>query len=158
MWSKRRRTRPKFGITPLRWVAAPATAVIMVALAGGLTVTPSRDIRVGDIITFTPDPSLWSSPGGGAERISVHRPGSFGCVLDLGVLRYLGGSLVAEAQFANEGHSFRLHWAGERTAADASDCGASADLIIDQSTLRQLARAASAGSGASALGPMQIRL
>jgi hypothetical protein len=100
-------------------------------------------VQVGDIIAFEPDPaSMAANPLIPAGRIAVHRPGQYGCILDLDTLRRDGGSLVAEARLASEGHSFRLHWAGIRTAPGSGDCGKSADLIINPDDLSRLAIAA----------------
>jgi len=95
--------------------------------AAALSLTVTDPPRIGDIIAFEATPKV--TPGSG-QRIVVHRPGAFGCVLDLATIRQTGGSLVIEAQMAPEGSSYRLHWAGERTTADSGNCGASADLIV----------------------------
>lgn len=105
-------------------------------------------ISVGDIITFEPDPGPISSGSMMADgRIAAHRFGTFGCILDLDTLRRHGGSLVMEARLASEGQSFRVHWAGERTAADSGDCGPSADVILDRNDLTRLAAAAGGAAG-----------
>ena len=149
MWTRRRRTRRKPALFPSRALFPSLFPWVAVAAAGALLAGVSRidagEVKVGDIIAFEPDPSVWIVPQPAPERIAVHRAGAYGCVLDLAVLRHSGGSLVTEARLAAEGHSFRLHWAGERTAADAGDCGPSADLIIDRTDLRRLAKAAAGG-------------
>ncbi len=116
---------------------------------------------VGDIIAFEPEPGpIHAGPALPADRIAVHRPGQFGCILDLATLRRHGGSLVTEARIAAEGQTWRLHWAGERTAPDSGDCGRSADLIVENTDLNRLIQAAGGfttgtiqpvGSGAGAL-------
>lgn len=118
-------------------VALAVTAVVGAAHSG------KSKVEVGDIIAFEPDPTtIVTDPFIPAGRIAVHRPGQYGCILDLETLRHDGGSLVAEARLASEGHSFRLHWAGIRTAPGSGDCGESADLIISPDDLSRLAIAA----------------
>lgn len=112
---------------------------VAAAAATSLAAVSLGSASVGDMIVF--------KPGGGADAeqeplIAVHRPGQFGCVLDLNTLRRSGGSLVIEARMPTENRAYRLHWAGERTAVDASDCGPSADVIIDRRDLSALAAAA----------------
>ena len=118
-------------------VALAVTAVVGAAHSG------KSKVEVGDIIAFEPDPaSLETSRFITAGRIAVHRPGQYGCILDLETLRHDGGSLVAEARLASEGRSFRLHWAGIRTAPGSGNCGESADLIMNPDDLSRLAMAA----------------
>jgi hypothetical protein len=135
-------------------VALLATALVM-----ELGHATPGAVSVGDIIAFEPEPgSISAGPAIPSGRIAVHRPGQFGCILDLDTLRRHGGSLVTEARIAAEGQTWRLHWAGARTAPDSADCGRSADLIVDNSDLNRLIKAAggfTAGSiqpeGASAV-------
>ncbi len=98
-------------------------------------------VSVGDIIAFEPAPGPIGTgavlPSG---RIAVHRPNQFGCILDLNTLRRYGGSLVTEARLASEGESYRMHWAGERTAPNSGDCGPNADLIVERSDLQPAGR------------------
>ncbi len=123
-------------------MGAALVAVAITFVVGAANSAKIR-VQVGDIIAFEPDPAtIANNPFIPAGRIAVHRPGQYGCILDLETLRHDGGSLVAEARLASEGHSFRLHWAGTRTAADSGDCGANADLIIDPDDLSRLAIAA----------------
>jgi hypothetical protein len=142
----RRRTR---GLPPGLFSAAAVLgagfAVSLIATAG--VVTP----EVGDMIVFTQDKAPASEAG---ARIAVHRPDQFGCILDLDTMHKSGGSLIVEARLAQPAPSFRLHWAGKRTSADSGDCGTSADMILGQSDLDGLARAA--GGHASVAHPMPV--
>lgn len=132
-------------------LAALLAAVFIGALG---KVTPDR-ISVGDIIAFEPAPGLIrASARLSAARIPVHRPNQFGCILDLDTLRQNGGSLVAEARLASEGESYRMHWAGVRTAPDSSDCGPSADLIVERRDLGRLLAAAVGSFGGSVIPPI----
>ena len=79
----------------------------------------------------------------GHHALLAHRPGQFGCVLDLDVLRRSGGSLVVDGKPEAAGpDTWRLHWAGERTSRDMADCGQEAELILNAADLRMLAAAA----------------
>jgi hypothetical protein len=124
-----------------------------VALAGALVIAELGQAApdaasIGDIIAFEPNPGPIATgavmPSG---RIAVHRPNQFGCILDLNTLRHFGGSLVAEARLASEGQSYRMHWAGERTAPNGGDCGPNGDLIVERSDLSRLSRLAAAAGG-----------
>jgi hypothetical protein len=120
-----------------------ALVALAVTFVVGAANSAKIKVQVGDIIAFEPDPgTMTTNPFVPVGRIAVHRPGQYGCILDLETLRHDGGSLVAEARLASEGHSFRLHWAGIRTAPGSSDCGANADLIINPDDLSRLAIAA----------------
>jgi hypothetical protein len=118
-------------------IAALAAVNAIAAMAG---LTPN----IGDIVSYAPsrdDPRVADG-----ARLIVHRMGQFGCVLDLDILRRSGGSLVVEAQLVDAPGKFRVHWAGERTSADAGNCGEQADLILDRRMLDLLALSA-AGYG-----------
>lgn len=95
-------------------------------------------LHVGDIVKFQAEDE---APPDTGPRLLVHRTGQFGCILDLGVVRQSGGSLVVESQSGGQ-HEFRLHWAGKRTSADSADCGEDADLIVDSRDIRSIALAA----------------
>lgn len=129
-------------------------ALLSAALVMELGHAAPGSVSVGDIIAFEPEPGpITAGPVRPAGRIAVHRPGQFGCILDLDTLRRHGGSLVTEARIAAEGQTWRLHWAGERTAQDSSDCGRSADLIVENSDLNRLVEAAG-GYSASSIQPI----
>ena len=129
-----------------------ATAAIAAAgVVNLMSAAAMANAKVGDIIAFEPSHDM---PSDVETRIVVHRPDQFGCVLDLNTIRLAGGSLVIEAQLSSEGNSFRLHWAGERTASDGGDCGQSADLIVDHADLDNLVLAA----GGFGIARRQVRL
>ena len=125
-------------------VAAATVVNLMSAMAMG-------NAKIGDIIAFEPSHDILTDA---ETRIVVHRPDQFGCVLDLNTIRQVGGSLVIEAQLSSEGNSFRLHWAGERTASGSGDCGQSADLIVDHPDLDSLVLAA----GGFGVARKQVRI
>jgi hypothetical protein len=95
--------------------------------------------RIGDIVSFAVPPG---KPVEGEARLTVLRPGQLGCILDLNIMRNSGGSIVVEGEVGSSPGRFQAHWAGVRTAADIGNCGASADLILDNSDLDILASAA----------------
>ena len=95
--------------------------------------------HVGDMVAFTTSRQL---PSRSPTRLVAHRPDQSDCILDTGTLRRSGGSLVVERQVTEADGSFRVHWAGERTTTYASNCGDSADLILDVHDLNALASTA----------------
>jgi hypothetical protein len=102
------------------------------AIAAMTHMTP----HIGDIVSFV---RQTGEPVGDGVRLIVHRSSQVGCILDLGILRRSGGSLIVESQVTEVAGDFRVHWAGERTSADSGNCGNSADLILDRRELDILA-------------------
>ncbi|WP_428493446.1 hypothetical protein [Rhodopila sp.] len=111
-------------------VAVAVNAVVALAFAAP---------RVGDIVAFAPSAAMAS---GDDTRLVAHRRGRADCILDVGVLRRSGGSLVVDAQLFGDGDDFRIHWAGPRTSDDPRNCGGDVDLIVGQRELNLLALAA----------------
>jgi hypothetical protein len=111
---------------------------IVVAFSAVNAIAAMAQIRphIGDIVTFTVAADHVTDD---ATRLIVHRPGQFGCILDLSVLRHSGGSFVIESQVSEATGSFRVHWAGPRTSADTANCGGDTDLILDGQELDILA-------------------
>jgi hypothetical protein len=125
------------GLAALGLLGVVTLAALAEAARINMAIPPERD--VGDIIVFNP----WHRAAPDTPiRFAVHRPNQFGCVIDLTTVTQSGGSLVIEAKLASEGRSYRLHWAGDHTSTGSSDCGSSADLIIDPENLEMLANAA----------------
>lgn len=62
-----------------------------------------------------------------------------GCVLSPAVMSAGGGSLIIEARRLSSPPVYHVHWAGRHTSSGASDCGASADLVLSRSDLMRLA-------------------
>lgn len=108
------------------------------ALMLGLGDLPARAPNLGDILAFHPSLDNVAEPG---IRLLVHRDSGFGCVLDLGVLRQQGGSLVVVSRPSAGGGDYHLHWAGTRTSGDGADCGSDARLIVDGRDVRTLVAA-----------------
>ncbi|WP_428535463.1 hypothetical protein [Rhodopila sp.] len=111
-------------------VAVAVNAVVALACAAP---------RVGDIVAFVPSATMASGDG---TRLVAHRSGRADCILDLGVLRRSGGSLVVDTQLFGDAGDFRVHWAGPRTSDDPRNCGGDVDLIVGQRELNILALAA----------------
>jgi hypothetical protein len=117
-------------------------AITVFAAAFALTVIvrfAQNTPQVGDIVAFVPSTT---SPAGEGVRLLVHRPDHSGCLLDLGVVRRSGGSLVVETRLDTEAGSFGVHWAGARTSNDPGDCGGDANLIVDRLDLDILSASA----------------
>jgi hypothetical protein len=126
--------------TTVQGLRVTALAALSLCAAAAAARMQRPDPRIGDIMTFGPG-SVWDTETG--PRLLAHRPGQFGCVLDLGVLRRLGGSLVIDGKLTATGpDTWRLHWAGERTSRDMADCGPEAELILNAADVRTLAAAA----------------
>ena len=83
--------------------------------------------RVADVLTVTARRADATGPD--ATRV----PDPEGMVQD-------GGSVVVEGN-AVTGESFRVHWAGGKTAAGTPDCGRSAELIVSKPDLQSLINA-----------------
>jgi hypothetical protein len=130
-------------------IAGLVCLLLVVGAASAIAAMTHAVPRVGDIVSFTPNAD---QPVEGSTRLIVHRPGQFGCVLDLGILRRSGGSLVVEGEMTGAAGSFRVHWAGPRTAADTGNCGDHADLVLDGPELDLLAL------GAGGYGAAQKRM
>lgn len=122
-----------------------ATAVAVNTIVALARAAP----QVGDIVAFVP--SATARPDG-STRLIAHRQGRSDCILDLGVLRRSGGSLVTDGQLIGDGGGFRAHWAGARTSDDQRNCGGDVDLILGQHDLDALALAA----GGYGVGPRRV--
>ena len=130
-------------------VAGAGCMLALLSAANAIAELGQATPHVGDIISFA---ASASQPVEDGTRLIVHRPDRVGCVLDLGILRRSGGSLVVEKQVNDGPQSFRVHWAGKRTTADASNCGDNADLILEGQQLDTVALAAGGyGAGEKAL-------
>ncbi len=130
-------------------VAGLGFTLLVLSAASAIAAMVHLRPHIGDIIAFT---ASVGEPVEASTRLIVHRPDQFGCVLDLGLLRNGGGSLVVESQTAEAIGSFRVHWAGQRTSSDNGNCGAEADLILDGRELDILAlNAGGYGAGSKQL-------
>lgn len=93
--------------------------------------------QIGHIIAFDP-----SSETAGGPRIVVGRQDGSTCVLDLGVMRRFGGSLVVETGVLDASGEFLVHWAGRMTSNEVADCGSDAMIKVGRHDLDTLASSA----------------
>jgi len=102
-----------------------AGSVAMVSAAQRLDIAP----KVGDILVFKPGNSSndW--------EFTVGKDPDFSCTLVPAVMG--GGSLVVEERVPAT-QTYRVHWAGQRTSEGATDCGHSADLVVQREQLQLL--------------------
>ncbi|HVY16365.1 MAG TPA: hypothetical protein VHB27_14160 [Rhodopila sp.] len=116
-------------------------AVAVATLASGMSALSAWRAasapQIGDMISFRPGVS--GSPG---LRLDVARRQGGTCVLDLGMLSGSGGSFIVEGP-APDGR-YLVHWAGPRTSQGASNCGASAEIVLDARQVELLGIAATA--------------
>jgi hypothetical protein len=99
--------------------------------------------KVGDIVAF--DPMDRMSQDMRARIAAIPADGSPGvaCVLDVRTMHAHGGSLIIEAHEPRPAFAYRVHWSGERSSNDGTDCGGSADLMVNAEDVETLAMAAS---------------
>ena len=133
-----------------------ATVTLLAAATGVASLArQAADLGpgVGDIVSFRPDRP---SPFDSAERFTADRPHQTSCVLDLGMIRLSGGSLVVEQLGTVTDRIYRVHWAGPRTSEDATNCGTEADLVLSRTEMNALTMAAS-GLGADHTSELRLR-
>lgn len=138
---------PKPNDSKVSGIGTVLLGVTAIALAGMVgTIGLIREVgtlgpKVGDIIAFDPQdamsrdikPHVMAVP---ADQIGV------ACELDVQAMHQGGGSLIIESRGLETGGNIRLHWEGARTATDGTDCGRSADLVVEQDDIEILALAA----------------
>ena len=108
-----------------------ASSAAVVAAARALDIAPN----VGDILVFRPGarmPTDWS--------FTVNKTSGMACVLTPPAMASEGGSLVVE-QRLDGSQTYRVHWAGGRTSDGVTDCGRSADLMLQREEVQLLANA-----------------
>ncbi|HET8995115.1 MAG TPA: hypothetical protein VFN42_00465 [Acetobacteraceae bacterium] len=113
-----------------------ASVIILVALISTAFVAP----RVGDVVRFRPGSTVAEDLTFPAHRAGTAAQPGASCVLDPATMVQGGGSLVVESRFTKL-HEYQVHWAGQRTASGAQDCGRSVDLTLRQSDLETLVNA-----------------
>jgi hypothetical protein len=97
---------------------------------------------VGDIVSFDPlDPISRDMHTRLAAMPADGKPG-VACTLDVQAMHAGGGSVVIESRQPDTQFGYRVHWAGSRSSGDATDCGASADLLVNLEDIEVLAMAA----------------
>ncbi|HTC07216.1 MAG TPA: hypothetical protein VK726_00415 [Acetobacteraceae bacterium] len=114
-----------------------AMTVVCMAIVIGMCVRLAQELEpgVGDIAEFVPGRTA-------QDLLSVNvtaQDGSHSCVLASDVIARTGGSFVVVARQPQQGASYLIHWVGPHTSTGASDCGASADLVVSKHDLLSLA-------------------
>jgi len=100
--------------------------------------------KIGDIVVFkagSQDTDTWEM------SIPVTTVSAIGlpitaCTLDPNVMATEGGSLVVEGRQDEPSLSYRVHWAGTRTAPMPRNCGSAADVTVSRTDLQRLANTA----------------
>ena len=111
-----------------------ASAAAVVAAARTIDLGP----KVGDILVFRAGARLPADWEFAVVTASDQLP--VGCKLQPVVMASAGGSLVVE-QRTNNSRTYLVHWAGQQTSEPASDCGATADLLVSRTDLQLLSNA-----------------
>ena len=114
-------------------------ALLLGSGAAALAAARSVDLapRVGDIAVFRAGRHFQAD-----WKIDVTRAADgASCALEPDLMMRDGGSLVVE-QRTTHADTYRVHWAGQHTAAGKDDCGAAADLTLDREDLQILINAA----------------
>ena len=136
-------------------VQSALLSVAAIALAGAVgmisLVREVGDLRpkVGDIVSFDPLEQFSRDMKAQIAAIPANGEPTVACMLDVRAMHAGGGSVVIEAREPEVPRAYRVHWAGARTSYGGTDCGTSADLLLDQEDLSILAMAAG-GYGVSA--------
>jgi hypothetical protein len=100
--------------------------------------------KIGDIVVFkpgSPDTDMWQMAIPATFVPDKNAPAP-ACTLDPRIMATDGGSLVVEGRQEEPTLSYRVHWAGIRTATDGGNCGSAADLTVSRTDLQRLANAA----------------
>ncbi|WP_428485352.1 hypothetical protein [Rhodopila sp.] len=100
--------------------------------------------KVGDIVVFKPgseDTDTWQMAIP-ATVVSAVGASVTNCTLDPNMMATDGGSLVVEGRREEPALSYRVHWAGSRTAKGSETCGPAADITVSRTDLQRLANAA----------------
>ena len=122
-------------------------AIFVLALFGSmaaLTELAQDGPDIGESVVFTPrqDTRYWEEPGIPVPRASPKDTATRHCVLTPSVMAEEGGRLVLETKEMARPPVYRAHWAGGHTDRGGGDCGVSADLTLQLSQVRTLARIA----------------
>ena len=98
--------------------------------------------KVGDIVAFDPLDSISRDMHARLTAMSAGDQPGVACVLDVRAMHANGGSLIIEAREPRTGFGYRVHWAGTSSSNDSTDCGSSADLLVNLDDIEVLAMAA----------------
>jgi hypothetical protein len=139
------------------------TAGTLLALTTGLWMMAELEQfgpQVGGIIVLKPDVAAterWSVSAAIVEPVRPGLPSESArrrCNLTPNVMAVHGGSLVVEARRLSRPPVYRVHWAGGPTSVGATDCGTTADIVLERTDLMRLANLAGGfSSGLRLIGP-----
>ncbi|HUB12149.1 MAG TPA: hypothetical protein VMB34_09335 [Acetobacteraceae bacterium] len=129
---------------PTLFGTVAAALSIIVIITASLRLADALRPQTGDMISFVASPSgvVTAQASLTVERAG-QSPVAF-CMLQPGVMRQSGGSLVVEAVVNAATRRYRVHWAGGRTSDTGADCGRTADLLLTPGDIGVLLFAASA--------------
>lgn len=106
-----------------------------IVIAMCIRLAAALEPGVGDIAEFV--------PGHAAQDLVpvtvTARDGVRSCVLASEVIARDGGSFVVVGRDPAGDPAYLIHWVGPRTNVGATDCGASADLVVSKHDLLSLA-------------------
>lgn len=135
------------------WVLA--AAAVVTALLCVFTISASSLVAraltpaLGDIVRFAPS---GAGPAAAARIVLAEIVGSVPggpshglCVLSSREMDQNGGSLVVEARMI-AAHAYKVHWAGGATSLGSTNCGRSAELLLNAKDLSALIWASSPSS------------
>jgi hypothetical protein len=120
-------------------VFAGAVAALLVSGVAMVAAATTVDLgpKVGDILVFRAGarmPTDWDFTARSATQPTAT------CTLRPEVMAVAGGSLVVEER-NDKPRTYRVHWAGNHTSPGATDCGATAELILQHADLQLLSNA-----------------
>ena len=121
------------------------TAVALTAMIGTISLihqVGELGPKVGDILSFDPLDRMSPDMNAHVPAMSADDKPGVACVLDVRALHANGGSMVIEARLPGSDFAYRVHWSGPRTSNDGTNCGTSADLLVNLSDIEVLAIAA----------------
>ncbi len=98
--------------------------------------------KVGDIVSFDPLDPISRDMHARLPAMSADDKPGVACVLDVRAMHSTGGSVIIEAREPRGSFGYRVHWAGARSSNDGTDCGPSADLLVNLEDIEVLAMAA----------------
>jgi hypothetical protein len=111
--------------------------LMVVALTGMIgTIGLLRQVgdlgpKLGDIISFDPAEPFSSDLSMRVAASAANGIAGTACVLDVRAMHAGGGSIVIEARQPKPSNAYRVHWAGKHSSDDSSDCGTSADVLLN---------------------------
>jgi hypothetical protein len=98
--------------------------------------------KVGDIVVFDPLAPMSRDMGASLPAMSANGQPGVACVMDVRTIHANGGSVIIEAREPHATLGYRVHWAGARSSDDGTNCGSTADLLMNLEDIEVLAMAA----------------